>query len=171
MKKYLYYSLMFVVLAVRNSFADDTNANGWGVATNGVQMAISLKNGGSEIKTNQFVTLLVRIRNVSTNETVYLYRYIFDDTGSDGGVSCRVISPTGKDILPNTDNSLHRGSGADYPVPPRQIYEFEFDLGEFCKFNEVGTYKIIATKKMWMGKYEKFPVVSNPLFVIVNSNN
>ena len=130
-------------------------------------MSISLKNGGPEIETNQFVTLLVRFRNLSTNETIRLYRYIFDDTGSHGGVSCRVISPSGKDILPNTDNTLHSGSGANYPVPPNRIYEFEFDLGNFCKFSEVGTYEIIATKTVIVGQNKMFPFISNPLHVSV----
>jgi hypothetical protein len=166
MKKILFCLLMFVVLSVWHIFADDTKTNDWGVATNGVQMSISLKNGDSEIKTNQFVTLLVRFRNLSTN-AIYLYRFNFDDTELAGGVSCRVISPSGKDILPNRDNALAQGSGANFPVPPHQIYEFEFSLGNFCDFSEVGTYKITAKKTLMIGQRKEFLVVSNPLYVSV----
>ena len=67
MKKQLCYSI-FAALTVWQAFAGDSQTDEWGAVTNNFPMSISLKGDKNEITTNQPCILLIRYRNVSTNE-------------------------------------------------------------------------------------------------------
>lgn len=155
---------MFAMLAVWQAFADDVKTNEWGAITNNVQMSINLKGDRKEIKSNQPFRLLIFIRNVSTNEAFNVhYTYV-----NDYDLSFVVIAPSGKDISPIFPKDRVFGSGAFIFVPPGQIKRFGFNLSFLCKFDEVGTYKIIAKQKGYWSKSQKdLTIVSNPLCVTV----
>jgi hypothetical protein len=159
---------MLAVIMVGRVSADDIKTNEWGVITNNVQMSISLKDDGAQIKTNKSLSLLIRIKNTSTNEAVFLYNALALNADPLIGVSCAVISPSGKDISPKPRMFWH-GSGGHIILPPNQINEFEFSLSQLCKFDEIGTYKIIAKKIIWFGNDKQFEIVSNPLTIVVSN--
>jgi hypothetical protein len=71
MKKHLIYFVALIILSALPAAAVDTND--WGTATNNLQMSISLKGDKKKIKINQPVKLLIRYRNVSTNEHFWFY--------------------------------------------------------------------------------------------------
>lgn len=165
MKKYLCFISLFAAMTVLRVFASDTKTNEWGVVTNGIQMSIDLKGNSEKVTTNEPVILLIRYRNVSTNETVTVYN--LKAVALDATYSFVVVSPSGKDISPSLPKSL-AGSGVNYSVAPNQTKEFEISLSQLCKFDEPGTYTI-TTKKMVFSDPKKkwFMVVSNPLKVSV----
>jgi hypothetical protein len=169
MKKQFCYSIV-VALAVWQVFADDPKTHEWGAVTNNFQMSINLKGDKNEITTNQPCILLIRYRNVSTNE---MFR-VFEANGTvyDPSYSFVVISPSGKDISPDMKKVRSGDSWANHEVGPNQTVEIEFNLTYLCKLNEVGTYKIIAKKgQMWsVARDKEFTVVSNPLNVLVIPN-
>lgn len=155
---------MFPALTAAKVFANDTNKIEWGAVAYNVQTSISLKNGPAIIKTNQPFSLLVRIRNVSTNQMFHFYlptepEYYDSETWV-------VISPSGKDVSPIPRLSL-RQSGAMHPMNPNEMFEFEFKLSFLCKFSEIGTYNIISKINLSGSPHERNWVVSNPLYLTV----
>jgi hypothetical protein len=50
-------------------------------------------------------------------------------------------------------------------VPLNETREFEFNLSHLCKFDELGTYRIVAEKMLMSGSHEV--VVSNPFYLTV----
>jgi hypothetical protein len=167
MKKYLCFISIYATMIIGRVLAGDTETIEWGAVTNNFQMSISLKCGGHEIKTNEPVVLLIKYRNVSTNETIIVFNHIVP--AMDATYSFVVISPSGKDISPNIPKSL-TGSGGNYPISPNQTREFDVDLSQFCKFDELGAYKIISKKVIFADPKNKwFTVVSNPLSIIASN--
>lgn len=165
MKKYIFYFLIFAVLASQQTFAGDMTTNEWGIATNGVQMSIRLKDE-SKIKVNQPFDLWIQIKDTSTNEMFHGYYTYYNDYG----LSFVVIAPSGEDVSPKfSKESVNAVSGASIMVPPNQIRKFQFNLSYLCKFNQIGTYKVIAKQKGYLGK-RGLTVVSNPLCVTVISD-
>jgi hypothetical protein len=198
MKPHIYYISMLTVLAVWQVLADDAKTNDWGAVTNNLQMSISiipvnakgiitlgpgtnniqmptnLKGDKNKIIVNQPFSLLVRIKNNSTNETYDSYITIDANPDPKTGLSCIVISPSENDISPHLIDTAQRVfiSGAIGVVHPNHTYEFEFRLSDLCKFDKVGTYKIIAKKEYRSSKDHKaFIVVSSPLNVSVIPGN
>jgi hypothetical protein len=175
MKKYIYI-LTFGTMAFWQAFAGniivglpdnekEIQTNEWSALIDNTQISIGLKNDEKVFKTNQIIEVLVRIKNLSTNETYNVYVQRMFTNNED--FSFVVISPSGKDISP----LFHRtpiGSGGFVSVPPNQINGFQFDLNEICKTDEVGTYKIILKMHRWSpNKHQSFEIVSKPLFVSV----
>jgi len=123
-KKALSYSAS-VLLAAAQALAGETTTNAWGPVTNNAQIAISVVAPGShfvgafpvdggtnfhpvppvvegeksELKVGQPFSLLVRLRNVSTNETFYI-SCSDPIPNEEHGLACVVISPSGKDVSP-----------------------------------------------------------------------
>jgi hypothetical protein len=162
---------MLVVISAPRILAEDIKTNAWGRINNHVQMLITLKNGENEIKTNQPIILLVRIRTDSTNEIFSSQLDALVNTDQLLGLLCIVISPSGKDISPQK-KSNSAGSGRLVIVRKDQIAHFEFNLGSLCKFEEIGTYKIVAKKELNRNSDNKtFTAESNPLYVSVMPNN
>ena len=139
--------------------------NEWGAVTYNTQISIALNSTEKEFKANQVVQLLVRIKNLSTNEEYGVY--VQGDFKLTGGLSFAVTSPSGKDVSP-VFHDTNRGSGGFIWVHPNQIDGFGFQLDEICKTDEIGTYKIVLTMKRWTPDRKKsFEIVSNPLFITV----
>jgi hypothetical protein len=164
MKKNFLMVLIFVSVALSNALAQDPATNEWGAPTNNVQMSIRLKNGGKETSLKKPVELLIRYRNISTNETFILNR--LNDIEMDTSYSFTVLSPEGKNICPGVTETAF--SGDIIRLGPNQVAELNFNLSVRCKFDEIGTYKIIAKNTEIVSEKNKaFEVVSNPLYVSV----
>jgi len=162
MKHLLYLSSIIVLISFQKAHALDSAANGWGDVTNCIQMSINLKDGGQMLRTNQPVELTVRYRNVSTNETVFIYSPLL--VAADVTYLFQVVSPSGKDISPVSRKTSPAGSSVDRAIPPNGIIQFEIDLSRLCRFEEAGTYKVIVKKVILPQKVgEWFTVVSNQL--------
>jgi hypothetical protein len=168
MKKYLYYFSIFTVLNLWQVFADDIETKEWGAVTNDSQMSIRLKDEKREIKIDQSLVLSIRIRNLATNDAFFFYEATEENTNLTTGISYNVISPSGKEILP-TVKAYGGSSGGFITVHPNQIKEFEFNLSQIYKLDEVGGYKIIAKKTVWHDQNKQYEVISNPLNVIVSN--
>jgi hypothetical protein len=167
MKKYLYSSIMLAMLIGSQVFADTLQTKS-GAISNNIQMSVSLKSGVNEIKTNQPVVLLIRFKNISTNETFRIYQA--NAIEYDRGYTWVVISPSGNDISPNMEKIPVSESGGFIRLSPNQIKELEFNLSHLCKFDEIGTYKIVAKKTMLSPENQKpVTVVSNPLNIVISN--
>ena len=190
MRAYCYSVL--ALLAVCRALAGEATTNEWGPVTNNAQLAISIippgsftvrsfrvgdtnnppmptgaKTGKNEVKAGEHFSLLVRIRNLSTNVTLNFYNAFQPNIGLGVGLACVVISPSGKDVSPNY--SIGGGSGHFATEGPNQTTQFEFALSGLCKLKEIGTYKITARKSTSARhKGEKeFVLTSNTLRVSV----
>lgn len=184
------------LLAVGHALGGEPITNMWGPVTNSVQMAISVippgghfvrgftVDGGTnivpvpsgtnrwqgEVKPSEPFSLLVRIRNLSTNETFsFFYGGAYPDEHA--GLSCEVISPSGKDVSPRMPPGPSIITGhAEFPTArPNQIAEFEFPLWRLCKLEETGTYKITASKRTYVPHKDQkaFVLTSNTLSITV----
>ena len=146
----------------------DVPTNEWGDVSYNTQLSVGLKSAEREYKTNQIVELLVRIRNLSTNE-----EYGVDVQRSfllNEDFLFVVISPSGKDVSPVFHGSP-RFSGSVVWVHPNQIDGFGFALSEICKTDEVGTYQIIMKmKRATPDRRKSFEIISNPLYVSIVSD-
>jgi hypothetical protein len=163
---FLYYFLLNLVVC--RAYAGAAGTNDWGLATNDLQMSISLEGGSPALKTGQSVSLLFRYKNVSTNQLFGVYKTL--GTVDDSSYSFIVSAPSGKNVSPKrmTEESA---SGSFIAMDPGQIIEIHFDGARLFKFDEVGTYKITAKKVMWSeAKKQQFELVSNTLEVKVLPN-
>jgi len=143
----------------------ENSTNEWGAVTYNTQISLGLTGPQREFKTNQVIDLLVRIRNLSTNED-YSVGVQTPFTATED-VSFLVISPSGKDISPVFHSSF-RFSGGVVWVHPGQVDGFVFQLGEICRMEEVGTYKIVMRAvRRPRDRHRSFEVLSNPLYFSV----
>jgi hypothetical protein len=204
------YSVL-VFLAVSQALAGETATNAWGPLTNEVQLGISavaprtyspwgyFSVDGStnspplppvgekaEIKVGQPFSLLVRLRNLSTNETYSIYcEGVIPD--EDLGLGFVVISPSGKDVSPRIPTNYHvavlsLNSGFGATARPNETALFEFPLSRLleghnvfpldqpCKLEAVGTYKITVRKRIHPKAGKEFVLTSNTLYVSVVPN-
>jgi len=173
MKNYLYFISVFAGLATGQALAETSGIENWGAATNYLQMSISLKGGERQIKTNQAIVLSIQLRNLSTNETFHFYQY--GEVERSQALSFCVIPPSGKTINPKTPWSS-RGQGSFVDVGPGEVKGIEFNLSKICKFDELGTYKIVGGCFLgyWLDREGKISknvrVNSNPLNVSIVSS-
>ena len=166
MKRYLYIILLFAFAKNVQLFAGEITNIDWGEATNTVQMSISLEGGAREINTNGTCDLVVCLK---TDSKDVFFALVTSGTTTDvsDGLSCIVISPSGKDISP-ANNSNSFGSANMLNIRSGKIETFKFNLGSVCSFNEVGTYKVIAKKAIGSPSVKSpFVVISNTLLVSV----
>ncbi|GEM_PF-1937462 len=163
MKTYLH---CFSILAVFSAFADGIETNNWGATTNGVQVSIGLSGGGEKITINQPVKLVIRFKNVSTNEILNVSRQSLLE--SDDSYSFVVISQSGQDVSPSAKPRFIPGSGTSIRIAPRQVKAVQYELSRRCKFDEIGAYKVIAKIELkLLGKSKMFQAVSSPLCVSI----
>jgi hypothetical protein len=168
MRKHLYSILIFGMCAVSGAFSGGTGGSDWGEVTNNVQISLTLKGGQREIKTTAPVPLLVGFRNLSTNQTVGVFRtgaVEYDDT-----YSWVVISPSGKDVSPDFRTIPTCDNGHTLYIPPAHTNQVELNFRNLCRFDEVGTYKIVAKKQIWLGVNKRWLAISNPLLVSIASD-
>lgn len=160
MNKHIFGFLILGALSLTRTFADDMTNKASTAITGLAETSIKIKDNEKEIKTNQPVVVIVSIKNVSTNETLYFFQLLAAET--DPGLAITVISPSGKNIPLKTAIAPH-GSGHNVSLRPNQVYEFEIELSRLCKFNEIGTYKIVAKKEVETSEGRLFWVDSNVL--------
>jgi hypothetical protein len=163
MKINLFCVSTVAALCIGKAFAGGTNDIEWGMNTNGLQMSISAAGGTATIKTNQPFTLVVRIKSVSTGPIAFGYEVPLETTES---LSWLVVAPSGKDISPIRQPTI-RGSSVHLQIDPNEIFQFEYSLSSICSFDEIGTYKIVATKNVGTKPHEPRLVESNPLYLTV----
>jgi hypothetical protein len=168
MNIYLTGYLVSVIFASVTVLASEPNDKDWGPISNNVQMAISIKADSAVIKTNEQFSLLVHVKNLS-EANVGIFLEVVPSTDTWGGLNCEIISPSGKDISPKV--IYYRTSGRNLNVPPHGGGEFEFKLSDICKFEEIGTYRIVAKKTILTDKDRGWIAVSNPLTINVISTN
>jgi hypothetical protein len=166
MKLNLYLCSIVLLFKSFSAIAQDTNSSDWGPVTNGVQMSITVSN--NVIQTNTAFQLRVRVRNLSKTNLA-AYWGLAPSTDVFSGVHCEITSPSGKDVSPNRVS--YGGSGMFLSFPPHQTSEFNFKLSDVCRFDEVGTYSIVASKGIWLEKNKGWVVVSNPLLITVVATN
>jgi hypothetical protein len=165
MYKYVCSCAALTAVALWQSFAADPKANDWGLATNNLQMSITVEDVPS-IKPGQPLNLLVHFKNVSTNEVFDIYEV--NGTVFDSSYSFVVTSPSGKDISPDLAKFQEASSGRGHKLDPGRILDLKFGLAKLLTLDDVGTYTIVAKKKVWSGTNGTwFEVVSNILKVTV----
>lgn len=166
MKKFFCSLLFFAATCGLRADAGGPTEDEWGPIVSNAQMSIHLKDAGNEIKTNQPVVLSIRIRNLSTNETFIFLRQIADFV-SPPEISFIVVSPSGKELSPATYGPAH-GSARFVAIPPQRSVDDQFNLRRFYKFNEMGTYKIIAKWGLENASHTWGVIAtSNPLYLTV----
>jgi hypothetical protein len=161
---------MLASSSILQVFAENLKSNDLGATANNFQMTISLEGGEHQIKAGQPYSLVIRYNNISTNETFAIYEV--NGTVADPNYSFVVTSPSGKDVSPDM-TKIHRPfSGVFRYAPPGQIIEIKFNLSNYCKLDEVGTYKIVAKmeKVLLVAENKTFKTVSNSLNIKVVPN-
>jgi hypothetical protein len=161
--KAFFISIVFPVAMTLRALAGDGDTNEWGSVTNNVQMGISVSGNPDEIKTNQPVRLLIRLKNDSTNEAVGVMR---TEPEYDLSLTFNVTSPTGKDISPRARYAPV--SASSFQLLPQQTTSEEYNISDFCKFDEIGTYVIVVKQALSEPATKKpYVVISNPLYLDV----
>ncbi|HXR05692.1 MAG TPA: hypothetical protein VN765_00085 [Candidatus Acidoferrum sp.] len=149
------------------SFADGPATHEWGVITNHVGLSIWMEGDVKTIKTNEPVNVIWSLTNASTNEPfgfiVASMPYLNKD------FPFEVIAPSGKNLYPTNTERLIVGDGSSGGLPPGGVSVFTYCLSQLCSFNEVGTYKIVAKRRITKPGGQPFWVVSNPLYLSVVS--
>jgi hypothetical protein len=173
MKNYLLFILLvmpiaFEALGAQYDLTDKQKIvpnNQWGPLTYNTQISIGLDDKTSVFKTNQVINLLVRVKNLSTNQQ---FGFIIGTPISYTVAATFIVtSPSGKDISPVMYNS-NRIHGLPIWVHPGQIDGFSFQLGEICQYHEIGTYKIlIKMQRPSPDRRKLYDIVSNPLSVTI----
>ena len=163
MKINLFCFSIYLALSAAKAFADEANNMEWGAISNNVQMSIAARGGEKTIKTNQPVSLIVRIKNVSTNQLYFSYLYPLETTQN---LSWLVVSPSGKDVSP-VRQPVFRVSVVSRQIDPSEVFRFEYSVSSICSFHEIGTYKIVATIDVGTKPHEPLRVNSNPLYLTV----
>lgn len=138
------------------TFAADTNQCEWGPEAGKCQLSIRMKHGGTEIKANQPVDLILRIRNLSTNETLEIWingRFELPEV-----VSAEVWSPSRKQLFSGIPH-VRRGSSTFHYIRPQETYEYSLPLGQLSEYQSNGVYKVIVKRKGLHGE----TAISNPL--------
>jgi hypothetical protein len=158
------------ISVLKSHLADDLKTDDWGVATNNLQISIKLEGGEQQVKAGQPYGLVIRYKNITTNDTFAIYEV--NGTIDDSSYSFHVTSPSGKDVSPDTSKIPMYESGGICYASPGQVIEIKFDLSAICRLDEVGVYKITVKKAqiISIAKNKMFEAVSNPLNVTVVAN-
>jgi hypothetical protein len=153
MKTY-YYTFFLWLIACLTSLAAETNDYEWGPVTGNFQVSIRLKGGGTEIKTNQPIDLIIRIRNLSTNETLNFTLWNWQ-AYSPSEQSLTILSPSGKDIYvwhsPIPKDGAVSGGPNSVVVPPQKSAEYGFHAFGLSENITNGVYKVIVKRKVLHG--------------------
>jgi hypothetical protein len=128
------------------AFASDPAGTEWGAVTNNARVGLVLKAESLTLRTNQPFTLTIRVQNLSSNQTLSIYRAGLVEL--DPLNTFQVLEPSGKDISP-VPPKVYGGSGVLVQIPPGETTGYDFELRKLCKFNEVGVYKVVARREIW----------------------
>jgi hypothetical protein len=134
-----------------------------GPVTNNVQMGIGISGNPDEIKTNQPFTLIIRFKNDSTNDAFGL---MLTAPEYDLSLTFNVTSPAGKDISPRP--RYEPAPTGSFQLPPQQTMSEEYNISEFCKFDEIGRYVIVVKQTLRNPATQKpYVMISNPFYLNV----
>lgn len=177
--KILLGSLFSLTACLTSLFAADLESQVWGPVTNGFQMSISLASSNNAFKANERMPIIIQIRNLTTNvtgwdpipfpiEAGHLFSFV-------------VTSPSGKELV-KRPNFYESERGDIRGIPSKGSERHQFNLNYTYLFDEIGTYTVVAMRKLWLWPYpypydshkgpkaDLFTVVSNPLSVTVVTN-
>jgi hypothetical protein len=158
MRKIIQIVLIIGAMSIWRAFADDMQTNDWGVTNCGARMLIALKEINKEIKTNQPVNLVMCITNIS-DSVLYLL-----DISIAADFSFVITSPSNQDVSPKiSSGDIYVSRTVQRYIAPNGSINYSFDLRSVCNFNEIGTYEVVAKRKL-LGDCE---LVSNPLDIKV----
>lgn len=161
--KNIFYSVFFYLIPCHLAVAGDTNHYEWGPVISNLQMSIHLKDGGTEIKTNQPVELVVRIRNFSTNQSFRFTWWVGIDiiphSRREPVISRSVVDPPGT----FSESGSYNRPTTSASVSPGGIYECHVNAGVItnCKTNSI--YTVVARRV----EGTNVVIISNPLDVKV----
>jgi hypothetical protein len=167
MKTLLAFLSLSLAFLLYRAYADESETNRWGPATNQVQITISLKGDQKEIKTNQPFVFHYQVQNLSTNQIFHF----FSSTVPINNISFSFVlaAPSGKRSVLRVSSLATRLSQCGYTtIQPNGKTEFDYQLSDIFKPDEIGTYNITA--KIWMslvGSSNEFEVISAPLSLTV----
>ncbi len=130
------------------------------------ELSRNIKVGGTTINATNEVVLWIVFTNMSSNDMFYLPTV--RDIVNEVQYSFVVTFPSGKRVSPHGDPMLSRSMTLNR-LAPSEMRQFTFPLSEICKFDEIGTYTITASRSVsWPnGKQDYFEVASNPLTIKV----
>jgi hypothetical protein len=118
--------------------------------------SIFLNEGAQGIKTNQPVRIMVHFNNLSSDTHHIQFPPV---------IRFSVTSPSGKALLQETNRPESFGwYDRGVAVQPHSFYEVGYLLSDDCKFEELGTYKIVAK---WRQVRTAPWISSDPLNVLV----
>ena len=175
MKKNIYYYLIAFVTVTVCAYASEHATNDLRAATNNVQMTVSLAGNNKKIKYGEPLKLILRFKNISTNETFHFIQT--REVTEIADYSFVINFPSGRQVSLRK-KSLIVDSDTGPSIGPNETFERELEVNKVCQLDEAGTYKIIVQREIW-GPLEKrketgmvvevpmFTIVSSPLFVQV----
>ena len=150
----------------RGDVSEETATNKWGLVVRNLQLSICLKDGLQETTTNGPVLLMVRVKNVSTNEWFSVDHY---NNEPQDGFDFQITNPSGKETTLLA--GVPHGSGGSSCIGPNQIGRFEINLSRLFTFDDLGTYKILASRRTISPPTEKpLTLISNPLFLAITAD-
>jgi hypothetical protein len=159
MKSFVFFFATLSLFAY-SVIADETRPDVWGPTTNSVQMSIQMIESNDYLQSNQPVILKVKFRNLSSNKP--FSTIIPLDREADPNFSFLINTPSGTNIFLSKDSAEpHSGSAGYINVAPGQTRELEFNLSRLYKFDELGTYEIVARRWMDTGVSSNEPPVGS----------
>jgi hypothetical protein len=151
------------LMACRPACAGDVSTPEWGPVTKNAQLSVNLRADGKSIEASQPVKLIIRFRNVSTNETLIVLLSNAEEHNAEFSFVVRL--PSGKDVT--LTPGAHHGSGAILHLAPSGTHAIDFNLSRLWRFDQPGAYQITAKCRVDIGASKSFQIVSNPLSVLV----
>lgn len=125
-----------------------------------VRMAIRVKGKSPDIAGGGSCVLLIQFTNTSLSDTLPLGRRLTVD--NDDTYSFKVVSPAGGDVPARTRPGA--APGGPLTLRPGDSLTLEFNLCQRYTLGEPGTYRIVATKRVWWPERQMwFTIVSNEL--------
>jgi hypothetical protein len=142
-----------------------------------VELSRNLKAGRPTIRIGDPVVLTIAFTNMSTNETFYVanaYQIV-----NDLRYAFELVTPSGRKLTPK--GSFRAVSGQQgYSLDPSRSTQlaFSYNLSAICNFDEIGIYRVVATRFVVSKVVEYggvtgevgFTVVSNPLSITIVSD-
>ena len=164
-KFYVLISGFWLLTAFQTVAADTvTGTNLQNTTDCGARMDIRLKDEQGVFTTNQPVTLLISVTNVS-DQILYA---VETQPKSDYSFVIKLPSGNETNIVPKQANTEENRRIANRLAPSEGI-SWEFDFRSFFSPNESGVYKILATRQLLTAGGGRCSVVSNPLNFIISN--
>jgi hypothetical protein len=125
------------------------------------ELAVKLPLRAPSVSVADPVILVLAFTNSSINDTFWIVNE--HDIEIDWRYAFQVITPLGKHIETKGNFMRARAQQGDVLDAKHRDIRFRFILSNICKFDDIGTYTITASRQVdWEG-HPSFTAVSNPL--------